>query len=293
MAAVSYTQTPYLIPTPYRSVWVVKKRFYHLPTIRRAAKTDKISKHCKHGLSVGLLELGSSHLALTAPLGSLSTSLGVKDKVPPPEAASVVANELLVVNIVVLSASPERQEVVQTPWELVAAVRVDSLEHTEDNPDIHGQNVEVSGDGAEDDWGSDSTEAQNHDLNGRGVLSGQAEGSGVLVVDLVDVLVEEGAGVHGTVGPVVPCVLEDEEDGDLVCHLVDAGEGDRGRKTEILAHGVEHPDLGELNGEVGEEDEGGALCLFPSSGDFLLQRVSFCRIELLDGGNIRVGACIG
>ena len=38
-------KTPCLIPAPHRSVWVVisRKRFYHLPTIQRAAKTDKHS----------------------------------------------------------------------------------------------------------------------------------------------------------------------------------------------------------------------------------------------------------
>jgi hypothetical protein len=44
-----------------------------------------------------------------------------------------------------------------------------------------------------------------------------------------------------------------------------------------LAHRVEQPDLRKLDGEVGEEDEQGALCLLPSSGNFLLCRVSFDR----------------
>jgi hypothetical protein len=33
---------------------------------------------------------------------------------------------------------------------------------------------------------------------------------------------------------------------------------------------VEEPDLGELDGEVGEEDEFGAVPLFGCCGDFLL-----------------------
>lgn len=164
MAAVSYTQNAvsHTSSASKRVGSISQKRFYHLPTIKRAAKTDKHSKDSKHASedrSVGLLELGSSHLALTALLGSLSTGLGVEEQVPPPEAASVVANKLLMVNIVVLSAGPERQEVVKTPWELVAAVRVDGLEHTEADPSVHGQDVEVLGDSAEDDWDSDSTEA--------------------------------------------------------------------------------------------------------------------------------------
>ena len=181
------------------------------------------------------------------------------------------------VNVVVLGAGPEGQEVVQTPWELVTAVCVDGLGQTEDDPNVHGQNVEILGDGAEDNGDTDGAETQDHDFDGRGVFSSQAKGSRVLVVDLVDVLVEERAGVHGTVGPVVPCVLENEEDGDLVSHLVDARERNRGLETEVLAHGVEQPDLRKLDGKVGEEDEESALCLFPSRGDFVLRQISFGR----------------
>jgi hypothetical protein len=186
---------------------------------------------------LGFPELGQ--LTLAALLGSLCAGLGVKNEVPPSEAASVVANELLVVNVVVLGASPEGQEVVQTPGELVTAVRIDGLEHAEKDPDVHSQDVEVLGDGAEYDGDTDSSESENHDFDGRRVLSSETKGRRVLVVDLVDVLVEERAGVHGAVHPVMPCVLHDEEDGDLECHLVNAREGDGSLEAEVLAHRVE------------------------------------------------------
>lgn len=48
----------------------------------------------------------------------------------------------------VVSTGPEREEVVERPGELVAGVRVDGLEDTENDPDVHGQDVEVLGDGA-------------------------------------------------------------------------------------------------------------------------------------------------
>jgi hypothetical protein len=194
---------------------------------------------------------GLGELLLSPPLGGLGTSLGVENKIPPPEAAGVVSDELLVVNVVVLSASPNREEVMQTPWELVTAVRVDGLEHTEDNPSVHGQDVQILGDGAPNNGAADSSETQDHDFDRRRVFSSNAEGSGILVVDLVDVLVQKGAGVHGAMRPVMPRILEDEEDGNLVGHCVDAGEWDGGRKAEVLAHWVEEPDLGELDGEVG------------------------------------------
>lgn len=93
------------------------------------------------------------------------------------------------------------------------------------------------------------------------------------MVDLVNVLVE-GTPVHCAVHPVMPGILENEENGDVEGHLVDAGERDGGAQTEELAHGVEEPDLGELDGEVGEEDEEGTLPLFPCGRDFLLVDMS-------------------
>lgn len=72
----------------------------------------------------------------------------------------------------VLSASPERQEVVQRPGELVAAVRVDGLEQAEHDPDVHSQDVQVARDGAPENRPADGAETEHHDLDGRGVFGG-------------------------------------------------------------------------------------------------------------------------
>ena len=272
-----------------------KRHFHASPTSKLAGRVishdRRLNTH--YNAIARLLRLpGLGHLALSALLGGLCASICVENIVPPPEAASVVANELLVVDVVVLGAGPERQKVVQAPGELVAAVGIDGLEKTDDDPDVHGQEVEVLGDGAPHDGYTDSSETQNHDLNGRGILGGETKGSRVLVVDLVDVLVQERAGVHGAVGPVVPRILADEEDGELVCYLVDAGEGDRRLEAKVLAHGVEQPDLGKLDGEVGEEDEESALHLLPSSGDLVLRRISFgCAGDLFR--HVPAGSCSG
>lgn len=85
----------------------------------------------------------------------------------------------------------------------------------------------------------------------------------------MDSFVEEAV-VHGAVDPVVPGVLENEEDSDLERHLVDARERDRVAEAEELAHGVEKPDLRELDSKVGEENEEGALQLVPYSRDLVL-----------------------
>lgn len=68
-------------------------------------------------------------------------------------------------HVMMLSASPERQEVVQAPGELVAAMRIDGLEQAEHNPSVHGKDVQVLGDGAPDDRNSDSPESKDHDFN--------------------------------------------------------------------------------------------------------------------------------
>lgn len=129
--------------------------------------------------------------------------------------------------------------------------------------------MQVAGDSAPENGHADATETKHHDFDRRGVFSGQTEGRRVLMVDLVDIFIEEAV-VHSAVDPVVPDILENEEDGDLESHLVDTGERDGIAEAEELAHRVEEPDLRELDGEVGEEDEEGALPLFPCSGDRIL-----------------------
>jgi hypothetical protein len=207
--------------------------------------------------------------ALASPLRGFGSALGVEEPVPPDERAGVVADELLVVNVVVVCAGPDREDVVERPGELVAGVRVDGLEQTENDPDVHGQDVQVFGDGAPQDRSADGTETENHDFDWRRVFCGKAEGSRVLVVNLVDVLVQR-APVHGAVDPVVPGIFKDEEDGDLVGHCPDGREGNGGLEAEVLRHGVEAPDLREFDGKVGDEDELRALPLLACGGNLLL-----------------------
>ena len=80
--------------------------------------------------------------------------------------------------------------------------------------------------------------------------------------------------MHQTVSPVVPRILHDEEDGDLIGHLVEGRERDVGLKTKVLAHRVEQPDLRKLDREVRQEDEKRALQLLPGGGNLVLFRVS-------------------
>lgn len=77
-------------------------------------------------------------LPLSSPLRSLGAGLGVKAVIPPPERAGVIADEFLMVGIVVIGARPERQEVVEAPRELISRMRIDCLEETKHDPEIHG-----------------------------------------------------------------------------------------------------------------------------------------------------------
>ena len=64
-------------------------------------------------------------------------------------------------------------------WEeelTVARVRVDGLEETEGDPDVHGDDVEVAAERAVKQRASDRTSTEDHDLSGVRVLSGETEG---------------------------------------------------------------------------------------------------------------------
>ena len=118
----------------------------------------------------------------------------------------------------VLGAGPEGNPVLKRPGEVctvhieligregakerghtVTAVRIDGLEETKRDPDVHRENVEVAAEGAVEERAGDRTGTEDKDLCRVSVLRSETEGRRVLVVDLVDVLVE-GAPVKCLVG---------------------------------------------------------------------------------------------
>ena len=112
------------------------------------------------------------------------------------------------VEVVVLSARPEGDNVVKGPWEIylkksisssssttgathtIAAVSINGLEETEDDPQVDGHNVEVLGEVAVEEGSSNGACAENGDLDRVSVFSSQAERCRVLVVELVDIAVK-------------------------------------------------------------------------------------------------------
>ena len=106
-----------------------------------------------------------SHAALPSLFGCLRARLGIQYVIPPPEATRIIADKALVVNIMVLSAGPEGQEVVQAPGELIATVRINCLEQAEDDPNVHGQYVKISSNRTPEDWRANGTQPQYHNLD--------------------------------------------------------------------------------------------------------------------------------
>lgn len=144
------------------------------------------------------------------------------------------------VYVVPLSSGPSGEEVVQAPWELVSAVGIDGLEEPENDPCVHGQDVQVAGDGAPENWRADGWDTEKHNLDRGGVLSGEAERRRVLVVNFVDIFVERTP-VEGAVQPVVSGVFHYEEDGNLQRHCEEGGERNTGPHAEVVGHRVKKP----------------------------------------------------
>lgn len=211
---------------------------------------------------------------------SLGASLSVQEVVPPAEARRVVANELLVVHVVMVGTSPDGEEVAQAPGEVVATVGVDGLEETQDDPNVHGDEVEIASDLKEENGRANNTNTEKHGLNGRGVLSSETERSRVGVVHLVNGLVERTV-VQAAVKPVVPGILHDEEDGDLDGHLGQRGERNTIVHAEVSSNRVEEPDLRKLSGEMADEDNGSAIPLLLECRHLLV-----LDLELLEVGDL-------
>lgn len=111
-----------------------------------------------------------------------------------------------------------------------------------------------------------------------GVFGGETEGGGMFVVDFVDVFVEWPP-VEETVEPVVPCVLEHEEDGDLNGHGGPGWEWDVGGHSGGFGEWVEEPDLGQFDDEVGEEDGFDAAPLLSGVWDFLILNLPSLKVR--------------
>lgn len=69
-----------------------------------------IHGHGDRGHLLLLLRLHGFELPFAAPLVGFGTRLGIEHVIPPAEAGGIVANKFLVVQVVVIGTSPERQK---------------------------------------------------------------------------------------------------------------------------------------------------------------------------------------
>lgn len=229
-------------------------------------------------LGDGLLRraiLGKRRGAL-ARLGLLGASalvaeIGAHKVVPPAEAGRVAPQEGHVVVVMVVSTSPERHPVVQADREVVARVGIDRLEETQDDPDVHRDNVQVLREGTQHERTTDRTHTQDQNLERVRILRSKTERRAELVVHLVDVLVQRTP-VERAVRPVVEGVLKHKEQADLPRHLEPRGERNIvGRQAKVLADGVEAPDLRKFHREVTQKHELRAAPLLRNRGDLALR----------------------
>lgn len=117
-----------------------------------------------------------------------------------------------------IGSRPERQEMVQTPRKLIPRMGIDGLEEPPNNPEVHSQNMEIFSNSAPKDWDAHGSETQDHDFDWRSIFGCHAERCRVLVVYFVHFLIKVRS-MQKSVGEVVPGILKDEKNGDLIQHL--------------------------------------------------------------------------
>lgn len=66
---------------------------------------------------------------------------------------------------------------------------INGLEETEDDPDVHGEDVEFASANDVENRTSDRSRTEDEDFGRMGILSSKAEGGRVLVVNFVDVFI--------------------------------------------------------------------------------------------------------
>ena len=76
--------------------------------------------------------------------------------------------------------------------------------------------------------------------------------------------------MHCAMSPVMPSILNYEEDGDVESHCLPAREWNACVHATVFRHWVEKPDLGELDSEVAEENQLRALPLFSRGWNLLV-----------------------
>jgi hypothetical protein len=129
-------------------------------------------------------------------------------------------------------------------------VRVDSLEETEDNPEVDGDDVQVLGEVAVDERAEDGTGTKNEHFGRMGILCRQTKWSAILVMNLMNVLVQHTS-VQCLMSDEVEEVFEEKEQEDLGRHGFQRGERDLvSLHSKLFSGRVEEEDKGEFDGKM-------------------------------------------
>src|SRR5438876_5146276 len=102
--------------------------------------------------------------------------------------------------------------------------------------------MEIASNSTPQNWCPDGAHTHDHHFDRRRIFGGQTERRRVCMMDLMDFLVK-GTPVKCSVGPIVPRILNYEEDGDLVSHCEEGRKRYTGRQAEILSHRVKQPPI--------------------------------------------------
>lgn len=73
----------------------------------------------------------------------------------------------------------------------VSTVGINGLEQPEHDPDVDGEDVEITGESAVKDGAGQCSESKNEDLSRMGILGSKAKWRRVLVVEFVNMLVKD------------------------------------------------------------------------------------------------------
>lgn len=159
-----------------------------------------------------------------------------------------------------LSPRPERDYVLERPGEVISRVSIDGLEETKGDPNVNRDDVQVLSEFAVQQRPENRSRSENHHFERMRVLCSKTERSRIFMVQLVDVLIEQG-GVEELMGEVMEHVFKNEEKRQLGKHCLPRRKRDLpGVHAKRFGDRVEEEDGRSLHSEVGKEN---ALRTFP------------------------------
>lgn len=167
------------------------------------------------------------------------------------ERARIISHKVPVMVVMPVCSTPERDDTSQTPREIVSRVRINSLHLPQHHPDQDRDQMDVLRDGSEHKRRSNRAKAQQQRFPWTRIFSSQPEWCRILVMDPMDAAVQWPP-VECAVQPVVICVFDEEEEGDLEGETFECWKREGVLQAAQVHHRVEEDDERQLNDEVDE-----------------------------------------